>query len=644
MVVVKRQPAGSPAQATPGIELDGATILRAWWRIGVAAVVAGQSMVFGLAINLTPPEGSAYWIVHGTLIGAALLVCLLLLPPLVRDAWATLRVRRIAVEHLFLVTLLGALVSSLTATFCRSGAVYYEVVSVLLAIYAAGRTLGARSREKALRAADETRERFEMAERPDGKIVSVSTIVSGDRVRVRPGGPIVVDGVVQSGRSFVQQTAMTGEWQPVLREPGQTVLAGTYAVDGELEIEVVASLGQRRLDAVLAEVAAARLAPSELQREADRLAAIFLPLVVAVATGVMSFWTWKAGWSTGLFNSMSVLLVACPCALGLATPLAVWRGLAGLAELGLVARTGDAIDALAKADYLCIDKTGTLSHDRLAVLELRIRTEWRDRETWLRNAVAAVESRLDHPLARALADCGDPAAAGPVGELRVVPGSGVEAVVTGRSMRIGRPSWVDGALADDEGRMVAVAIDGSQVATIALGEKWRAGLSDVVEELRQMGIAVEVLTGDTAKPDVGLAGVEWRGGLLPAQKRERVAELKRQGRVVVFVGDGINDAPAMSEADTAVAMGGGAALARASAPVVYLGADLHFLPAAIRIGRQMRAGVASNLRFAAGYNAVGMVVAACGLLHPVVAAMLMLGSSIFVSVRSLRVGRTGASA
>ncbi|HLP02839.1 MAG TPA: cation-transporting P-type ATPase, partial [Opitutaceae bacterium] len=230
------RPAAPSPEIAPGIELDAAATLRAWWRIGVATVVAGQSMVASLAINLTPPDGTTYWLLHALLMAAALGVCALLLPALTREAWLSLRMRRITVEQLFLVTLLGAFAASFTATLTRRGAVYYEVISILLAIYAAGKTLGARSRAKALRAVDETRERYEQAERLDGTTAPVAALPVGERVRVRPGSAICVDGVVRAGRSFVQETAMTGEWRPIARGPGDQVLAGTHAIDGELEI------------------------------------------------------------------------------------------------------------------------------------------------------------------------------------------------------------------------------------------------------------------------------------------------------------------------------------------------------------------------------------------------------------------------
>lgn len=630
-------PASPAAAAAPGVELDWGVVLSAWWRIGVAAVVAGQSMVFGLAVNLTPPEGQAYWIVHGVLGAAALAVCALLLPPMLGEAWRAARARTVSVEMLFLVTLVGALGASLTATLTRTGAVYYEVVAILLAVYSAGKTLGARSRAKALRAVDDTLERFTRAIRDDGAICAVAELRVGDRVRVGPGGAISVDGLVREGSSFVQETAMTGEWRPRSCGPGDAVWAGTHAIDGELTVEVRAAAGQRRLDAVLLTVAAARLAPSRLQRQADRLAATFLPLVVLVAAGTFAFWCWRAGWVTGLFNSMAVLLVACPCALGLATPLAVWHGLARLVSLGLVARTGDVLDTLARADFVCFDKTGTLTREQIVVMHWRIEPGFGDEAEWLRAAVGAVERGLEHPVARALAAESGGEGVGRSMQRRIVPGCGVEARVDGREVRVGSAQWLKMESGNGDMR-IGVEVDGRRAAVVEYAEAWRDGLAEALVELRELGVEGEVLTGDTSWTAAELYGAPVRAALAPAEKTARVEELRRAGRVVVFVGDGINDAAAMSAADGAIAMHGGTALAQATAPAVFLGDDLRFLPAAVRTARQVRASVAGNLRFAAAYNTLGMAFAAAGLLHPVGAALLMLGSSAFVAWRALRGG------
>ncbi|HLP09477.1 MAG TPA: HAD-IC family P-type ATPase, partial [Opitutaceae bacterium] len=312
--------------------------------------------------------------------------------------------------------------------------------------------------------------------------------------------------------------------------------------------------------------------------------------------------------------------------------------------LGLVARTGDVIDVLARTDHVCFDKTGTLSAESLTVLEWRQENASAATPAWTRAAVVAAERGLEHPVARALAAVaspGDPAVSAET--VRIEPGLGVCARVDGRELLVGAPAWTGFAVAAGEARLIGVAVDGVPTALITLGEAWRAGAAEVFAELERLGVAAEILTGDPAAPAAAFPGVRWSGGLKPDEKRARVEALRREGRVTVFLGDGINDAAALSAADCAIAMGGGAALARASAPAVFLGADLRFFPRAIVTAREVRARIASNLRLAATYNTVAMAVAAAGLLHPVGAALLMLGSSAVVSVRALRIGHVAES-
>ena len=664
--------AGVDSPVEPGVDQDPVSTVQAWWRIGVALVVAGQSMAFSLAVNMTPPEGTAYWIVHGSLIGAALIVCALLLPPLAAECWRSLRRGIPSVETLFLITLTGAFVASLLATITRTGAVFYEVVAILLAVYSVGKTLGARSRAKVLRTIENTRAQFDrcLVVGDAGGLVdtAVGAVRVGMRVRVPAGGAISVDGVVGSGRSFVQETAMTGEWRPVSRGPGDTVLAGTHAVDGDLDITVTAGAGSRRLDTVLAEVERARLAPSRLQEQADRLTAWFLPIVLVVSLGTFGFWLWRESWVTALFNSMAVLLVACPCALGLATPLAVWRGLEGLSRMGLVARTGDVLDALARADFVCFDKTGTLSESSLKVAAVVLSPEFKDREPDVARWILAAEAGDSHPVARALVAWAQEKGATPlsVESLDRIPGRGIRAGVRdgGRTVVVAigsgamfasvsgcqsgyAPDSPAGGVGNDSrptgeavsnGRWVCLEIDGVRAAWLELSERWRPGAAGVFARLKDLRIDSEILTGDPAPDRSAIPNVAWRAGLSPAEKLARVEELRAEGKSVLFLGDGINDASAMSAADMAIAMSGGAQLAHASAPAVFLGSDLSFLPDAIVRAREVIRGIGINIRFAAGYNALGMAIAAAGLIHPVVAALLMVGSSAFVSARALRGG------
>jgi len=667
-----------PDLAEPGLQADQRRLDRGWLRIGLGLLVVGQTMALGLAVNLTPPDGAAYWILHGGLILSAAAVLIFLGGDLVGGAVESLRQRRISIDLLFLLTLGGAFGGSLVATFTHTGAVYYEVVAILIVVHTAGRMLGARSRLAALRAVDRTRERFEVCEvrRPDGGRLRrpVGEVGLGDTVLVAPGAPICVDGTVTAGRGYVQETSMTGEWRPVSRGPGDRVLAGTYSVDGSFDLRPVA--GPRRLDAVLAAVAESHLAPSALQRQADRLVQWFLPTVATVSLATFGFWILRAPWNQALFNAMAVLLVACPCAMGLATPVAVWGGLARLAGFGLVARTGDFLDALARCDFVCLDKTGTLSTESLAVRAWRTEPAFAGRESWLRAAVAAAEEGLAHPVAAALRqDCNvirDQPPLDDAGglsqvchvirdklvvtkERRLEPGLGIVAEVSDEGgapveLRVGERRLIEpsaGAAGGPEARAVWVAVDGQCAAVVELGETWREGLGEALAELRALDVAFEVLTGDASfaagsGPEPQLAV---RAGLTPEAKLARVRELAATGRCVAVVGDGINDAAAMSAAPASVAMAGGAELARAAAMAVFAGRDLRFLPRAIRVARAARRSVRVNLLFAAAYNTAGMALAAAGLLHPVAAALLMVGSSAFVSANALRsVGRGEAGA
>ncbi|HTJ79678.1 MAG TPA: heavy metal translocating P-type ATPase [Rariglobus sp.] len=625
----------------PGLQADQQLLDRAWLRIGAGLAVAGQSMVFSLAVNVTPATGAGYWVVHGGLIGCALAVLIFLGGDLVRSALASLRERRISVDLLFLVTLLGALTGSLVSSFTHTGSVYYEVVSILIVVHTVGKMLGARSRLAALKAVDRTRQTFDACRvrLDDGRLEerSVKTVAASDCVVVGPGGAIAVDGEIVAGRGYVQTTSMTGEWRPVPHGPGDRVLAGTFSVDGNFEIR--ATPGPRRLDAILSEVEHARVAPSRLQRQADKLMAWFLPLVVGVSVATFGFWLMRGPWDRALFNAMAVLLVACPCALGLATPVAVWGGLAKFARFGLVARTGDFIEVLARCDAVCLDKTGTLSGENLCVLAWRTAPEWSGREAWLKAAVAMLEASSSHPVAEALKDAN--AVLVPVREVREEPGLGVvgwakdeqgvwlEVRVGERALHAG---LVDAGLPAD--KTIHVSVDGAPAAEITLGETWRAGLADTLRELAVLGLSIEVLTGDPHPP--ADLGVPVRGGLTPADKHARVNELVAAGHTVLFAGDGVNDATAMSAAQASIAMRGGSELARAAAMAVFAGDDLRFLPEAIRVARTITASIRGNLLFAAGYNLVGMALAAAGILHPVVAALLMVGSSAWVSVRALR--------
>lgn len=639
------------AKPEPAACCTTADLGTSWWRIGLSAVLAGQTMMFGLGYNQAlraaeaPAFGSdMYWLLHGFLALGAIGPMLLLGGPLLGKLFAAVARARITIEGLFVLTALGALAGSIVGSLTGQADVYYEVVAIVLVIYAVGSSLGERSRARVQAAVRQLRGDLDFARLPARggarPRVHLRDLPLGTLVEVLPGEAIPVDGEVAEGRAYVEQAALTGEPAPVPRQAGDQVRAGSHSVDGRLLIRSTAPYGERMLDCILHTLETARAQPSDLQRRADALVRLFLPMVVAISLGTFLGWYFlaEAAWWRALFNAMAVLLVACPCALGLATPVAVWGGLLRLSALGIVARSGQFLDALARVTHVVFDKTGTLSGERLALAEVRIAPAFESERERLLAAVAAVEQGQAHPCADALANLAPGRPRPNVEQLRLWPAAGIEAVVEGRQLRVGRPNWAaPGEPLESAGRQViAIGVDGLFAGAFEFEEELRPGTRRTLESLPALGLTATVLTGDANPRWQTLHGVEVLGGLSPADKHAHVEALALNGEELLFVGDGINDTPAMCASGCSLAMGGGAALARASADAVLMGDTLAPIPEAVSLARRVRASVLSNFRFALAYNILGISLAAAGILHPVVAALLMLGSSALVSARALR--------
>ncbi|MBC2595047.1 heavy metal translocating P-type ATPase [Ruficoccus amylovorans] len=649
--------------AAPGLGVSDERWSRTWLKVAIALVIAGQGMIFGLGYNTADPRPEfgtpVYWLLNGGLFLSAVVVMTLLGPPLFAETWQTLRRGRLTVESLFTLTMLGAFGGSLLSTLTGEGNLYYEVVAIVLSIYTIGKTLGARSRQRALEAAQRLRTDFDHAWiaacGPEGRRrVPLAQLKPGQRVLVAPGEPVTVDGHIVRGGGYVAETAINGETEPVRRGVGQEVFAGSYAVDAMLEIEAYGLVGARKLDAILATIESARLRPSRLQAQADRLTRYFVPFVLTVAVGTFLGWSAYVSWQKALFDSMAVLLVACPCALGLATPIAVWTGLMNLSRLGLVCGSGDFLDVMAGARHLVFDKTGTLSGERLSLAAFRVLGGADEQR--LRALIEAAERPIRHPVAEPLKELGaspELVAACAVADSQVVPGLGLKAVVNGpdgkvHSLLIGtlelmseaaRAVFNKEAVDFEAKRLVFVSCDGQAAAIIALEEKLRADAEAMIGELRELGTGLAIVSGDPQPRWKDLAGVTVMGGMLPEAKVRFVQELEARHEPVIFIGDGVNDAAAMAVSSGGIAMGAGADLTKAAASAVLAGESLRALPAAIRVCRRIRQAVRGNLVFAFSYNVLGMGLAAAGVLHPVVAALLMLGSSVFVSWRAARSAR-----
>jgi heavy metal translocating P-type ATPase len=621
------------------------------FRIGIALALAGQGMVFGLGYNNAlqageaPPYGSViYWMLHGALAVSALAVAALLGGPLLRETRQALRQRRLSVEALFVLSAAGALVGSVISSVTGTGSVYYEVVSIVLCVYAIGKQIGALQKGRVGEAVAAFRNAFDHAviRGSDGQrqVVPVGALGASSRVLIRPGDPIPVDARIVSGGGYLRETALTGEPAPVRRGPGERVLAGTWSVDGNLELAPETD-APRTIDQILELLDRAPAHPSRLQESADRLMRLFVPLVSLTSAATFLGWLLlsSAPWWDALFNAMAVLLVACPCALGLAMPAGIWAGLFHLSQRGLVGRHGHLLDSLAECTTVVFDKTGTLSHFKLGADTRHLQCEGCDHDRLLAE-IASLARASHHPVSEALGELADSPL--PVHDLEVFPGAGIGGRVDGVRLLVGEVGLLQRqgiplpqCLPESPGKPVAVARNGTYAGLLFLTEVLRDSAEATLEALAGMGCACRILSGDPSPSHTGIGGVAVEGGLSPAQKAERVRQAGKQSGPVLFVGDGVNDLPAMQAAQAALAIDLGAALATEFADGLLVDGRVGSLPAAIRHARRLKRRLRGNLLFALCYNLFGMALAAAGILHPVVAALLMVGSSAIVSWRAL---------
>ncbi|HSH09700.1 MAG TPA: heavy metal translocating P-type ATPase [Oceanipulchritudo sp.] len=646
-------PAGPDAACPPcGSAPDPAGLAGFGFRIGLSLAFAGQGMIFGLGYNNALQAGEApeafsilYWVLHGGLILSALAVVLLLGRPLLHHSAEALVARRLSVEALFVLSGFGAFAGSLISTIRGSGSVYYEVVSIVLCVYAVGKQIGVVQKGKVGQAIASFRHAFDTARVATGSgerlIKPVSQLAFGDRVLVLPGDPIPVDGNILEGRGYIRETALTGEPAPVIREAGHPVMAGTWSLDGNFIIQPNLGTG-RTIDEILILLESGPQKVSRLQEYADRLMQFFVPVVSLVAAGTFLGWLLLSAhpWWDALFNSMAVLLVACPCALGLAMPSGIWGGLYHLSQRGIVGRNGHLLDTLATARTIVFDKTGTLSRFDLEADTRHLLLPEPERPALLA-AIASLGSESHHPVSAALAHLATPTEK--VTRLHVFPGQGLGGTVGGKHLLVGEASLLlshSVALPDlpaGTGKPIHVAREGSYAGTLFLQERLRPEAESTLLALAALGCQCRILSGDPAPATDAIAGIPVMGGLSPEQKAVQVRQWAAAGERVLFVGDGINDLPAMQASDAALAIDLGAALATEFADGLLLDGRIASLPSAIRHARRLQHGLRGNLRFALAYNSLGMALAAAGLLHPVLAAFLMVGSSAFVSFRALRI-------
>ncbi len=534
--------------------------------------------------------------------------------------------------------------------------VYFEAAAmiVVLTLLGQGLELAARRRAAgAVRALLALAPAFARRIDPGGgeHDVPAGDLRPGDRLRLRPGERVPCDGTVAEGRGAVDESMITGEPLPVGKGPGDRLIGGTVNSTGALIMRADAVGEETMLAGIVRMVAAAQRSRAPVQRMADRVAGLFVPAVVGVA--VLSFAVWLSigpvpALSNAMLAAVSVLIVACPCALGLATPMSVMVAAGRGASAGVLVRNAETLERLAAIDTVVIDKTGTLTEGRPRVTAVSATGGVGEAE--LLRLAAGLERASEHPLAAAIvaaAGDGEPARAT---DIEATPGQGVCGIVDGRLVRAGTRNFVGAAPGDDTGTAVHVAIDGAPAGSIEFADPIRPDARETLAALTELGASVVLATGDSraaamaASAELGIPVVHAEAS--PEDKRQIVAALQAEGRHVAMAGDGINDAPALAQADVGVAMGTGSGVAIESAGVTLIEGDLHGLARALRLGRACLANIRQNLAFAFAYNAMGVPIAAGVLyppfgvlLSPMIAAAAMSLSSVSVIGNALRLRR-----
>ncbi len=562
--------------------------------------------------------------------------------PFHRAAAVNLRHATATMDTLISLGVVASVAWSLYALlFGTDDSLYFEVAAAVTTFILAGRAFEARSKRRAgaairalldLGAKDVT-----LLRDGEERLVPIAELHPGDIFVVRPGEKIATDGVVAEGGSAVDTSMLTGESVPVEVGPGDAVTGATVNAGGRLLVRATRVGADTRLAQMARLVEAAQTGKAEVQRLADRVSAVFVPAVVLAALATLVAWLAAGGSSEQAFTAaVAVLIIACPCALGLATPTALLVGTGRGAQLGILIKGPEVLESTRRIDTVVLDKTGTVTTGRMTLVE-------GDGEV-LRLA-GAVEAASEHPIGRAIADAAKQRF-GPlpaVTDFRSTAGLGVEGVVEGHAVTVGRAGFAGGEAVETAATTVTVAWDGEVRGVLVVADTLKPTSARAVAELRELGLTPVLLTGDnagTARAIAAEAGIgEVVAEVLPEGKVDVVKRLQAEGRVVAMVGDGVNDAAALAQADLGLAMGTGADAAIEAGDLTLVRGDLRAAADAIRLARRTLATIKGNLFWAFAYNVAALPLAALGLLDPMIAGAAMACSSAFVVSNSLRLRR-----
>jgi P-type Cu2+ transporter len=642
----------------------------AWFlvRLGVGGFLSMNIMLFSLLVYSGAFSGADRRVlptIQLLLWGLATPAVLILGEPFLRETWVEARRGRLTSSALIVLGSLAAYTYSTLAMFQPGGHLYFDTASMVLMLFTLGRYLEAAGRARASRdLAPLLAAESELATVVEGAQEHrrpVREVRAGMLIRVRPGERIPVDGLIVEGCSHTDDSVITGESRQIAKAFGASVLAGSINLDGPLLVRSSGSGCESRWAQICRSVRDSLRQSSHTQRIADRLVGGFVPIVLALAGMTLVYWAHRLPFDQAMLIALSVLVVACPCAVGLAAPMAHSLGIGQLARQGCLVRSPGALEALAGTRLIAFDKTGTLTMGRPHLVDLVCDGVGED-EVLAR--LAGLERHSEHGLGRAIVLAAITRGLDPIAteDVQIVPGRGLRGMVHGELVAAGSAalmndlSWqLPPALVR---RADVMAASGHSVVFIGWGKndgagRARAALSfddtplpeaqSTVDALRGLGLQVMLLTGDHAGAAARVAatvGVDgWEAGLLPEFKRIALAQYRARHGAVAMVGDGLNDGPGLAWADVGIAVGSATDLARETADLVLPADGLWMLPWVVRRARAVRSIILTNLAWAFGYNLIALTCAALGLLQPILAAAVMAGSSLLVVLNSLRLER-----